>query len=431
MKILIVGSGGREHALAWAISKDPQATGIYAAPGNPGVANLGTCVPIDATDIQQLANFAYDEEIDLTIVGPEAPLGAGIVDVFQERNLRIFGPNKNAARIESSKSFAKDLCFRHRIPIPRWESFTDKNLAIKALDHMGPPWVVKADGLAAGKGTTVTNKKREAEDAIVWELRREPRRIVIEEFIDGWEASFTATVSGGHAQWLAPVFQDYKPIRDGDSGPNTGGMGVYSPIPSVTPRLVEKVKKTILDPTVDALKKEKAPYQGVLYINVIVKHGTEEPMVLEYNARFGDPEAQGIAPLVKRGLVQHMNAVAEDSSKAPSPECESSAAVVVVLASRGYPDSPVTGDPIRIGKLNKDNVTLFHAGTARNKAGDLVTAGGRVLNVTATGPDVQSARKSVYSVIESSVHFEGMQYRRDIGSGEIRRRKLAELQSWN
>lgn len=429
MKILIIGSGGREHALAWALSKDPETSQVYAAPGNPGIAELGTCVPINATDIAKLVNFASKEKIDLTVVGPEASLGAGIVDTFQQRRLPIFGPNKTAAKIESSKSFAKDLCSRHKIPIPRWESFTDAKLAIRALDQMGPPWVIKADGLAAGKGTTVTNERHEAEDAIRKELRREPGRIVMEEFIDGWEASFTATVSGGRAQWLAPVFQDYKPIREGDSGPNTGGMGVYSPIPTVTPGLVEKVKKTILDPTVAAMKKEKADFQGVLYINVIVKHGMEDPRVLEYNARFGDPEAQGIVPLVQGGFLNHLAAIAEDSTEAPTPELESSASVVVVLASRGYPDNSATGDPIKIDRFDNENVALFHAGTARDVKGKLVTAGGRVLNVAATGRDVQSARKIAYSVIQSSIQFPGMQYRRDIGSGEIRRRKLEQIQT--
>ena len=429
MKILIVGSGGREHALAWALSKDPETSGIYAAPGNPGIAELGKCVPINATDNSQLANFASKEKIDLTVVGPEASLGAGIVDTFQERKLAIFGPNKTAARIESSKSFAKDLCTRYKIPVPGWESFTDANPAIRALDHMGPPWVIKADGLAAGKGTTVTNDRHEAEEAIRRELRREPGRIVMEEFIDGWEASITATVSGGRPQWLAPVFQDYKPIREGDSGPNTGGMGVYSPVPTVTPGLIEKAKKTILDRTVVAMKKEKVDFQGVLYINIIVKHGTEEPRVLEYNARFGDPETQGIAPLVKSGFLNHLTAIAEDSTKTSTPKIESSASLVVVLASRGYPESPATGDPIKIDPFNSEKVALFHAGTARNMKQELVTAGGRVLNVASTGTDVQTARKTAYSVIESSIHFAGMQYRRDIGSGEIRRRKLEQIQT--
>jgi phosphoribosylamine--glycine ligase len=429
MRVLIVGSGGREHAIAWAISREPDATKIYAAPGNPGIGQIATCVPIDATSVQELASFASSEKIDLTIVGPEAPLGAGIVDEFQKKKLKIFGPDKRAARIETSKSFAKDLCSRYNIPSPHWETFTDASLAKKALDHQGPPWVIKADGLAAGKGTTVTNDRREAETAIQRELKREPGRIVMDEFIDGWEASLTATVSGGRAQWLTPVFQDYKPIYDGDTGPNTGGMGVYSPVPAVTPSLVEKVKRRILDPSISALVKEKVPFRGILYLNIIVKHGTEDPRLLEFNARFGDPEAQGIAPLVSRGLLAHMSAVAEDSIRPPLPECSSSASVVVVLASAGYPASPVTGAKITLGRIAQSNVVLFHAGTTKTPAGELVTAGGRVLDVAATGPDVQSAREDAYAAIGTSIHFQGMQYRRDIGSGEIRRRRLEQIQT--
>ncbi len=429
MKILIIGSGGREHALAWTLSRDPDTTKIYAAPGNPGIGEIGTCVPINTSNIQELASLALREHIDLTIVGPEAPLGVGIVDTFRKQKLPIFGPDKSAARIETSKSFAKDLCSRYNIPTPRWETFTDATVAKRALDRMGPPWVVKADGLASGKGTTVTSERREAEDAIQRELEREPRRIVIEEFIDGWEASFTATISGGRAQWLAPVFQDYKPIYDGDVGPNTGGMGVYAPVPMVTEDLVDKVRRKILDPSVDAMVKENVPFQGVLYLNIIVKHGTEDPRLLEFNARFGDPEAQGISALVKGGLLTHMREIAEDSKRPSPPDCVSSASVVVVLASKGYPSNPSTGDRITIRKLSQDNVVLFHAGTARTSTGELVTAGGRVLNIVATGPNVESARKHAYSTIGNSVQFPGMQYRRDIGSGQLRRRKLEQIQT--
>ncbi len=429
MKILIIGSGGREHALAWTLAKDPDATKIYAAPGNPGIEEIGTCVPISSTNVEELASFVAREHIDLTVVGPESPLGAGIVDTFRKQKLPIFGPDKSAARIETSKSFAKDLCSRYNVPTPRWETFTDAAVAKRALDRMGPPWVVKADGLASGKGTTVTSERREAEAAIHGELEREPRRIVIEEFIDGWEASFTATISGGRAQWLAPVFQDYKPIYDGDVGPNTGGMGVYAPVPMVTEALVDKVRKTILDPSIEAMVKESVPFQGVLYLNIIVKHGTEDPRLLEFNARFGDPEAQGIAPLVKRGLLTHMREIAEDSKRPPLPECASSASVVVVLASKGYPTNPSTGDRIMIRKVPQNNVLLFHAGTAIASTGELMTAGGRVLDIVATGPDVESARKAAYSTIGSSVQFPGMQYRHDIGSGQLRRRKLEQIQT--
>jgi phosphoribosylamine--glycine ligase len=352
-----------------------------------------------------------------------------MVDIFRKKKLRIFGPVKQAARIETSKSFAKDLCTRYGLPTPRWEMFADKAKAIKALDELGPPWVIKADGLAAGKGTTVTRDRREAETAIQRELEREPGRIVMEEFIDGWEASFTATISADRVQWLAPVFQDYKPAFDGDSGPNTGGMGVYTPVPSVTESLVEKVRNKILDPAAAALAKEGAPFQGVLYLNVIVKHGTEDPYVLEFNARFGDPEAQGIMPLVKGGLFAHLRAVASNSPKPPMPDFSHLASVVVVLASKGYPENPSTGDPITLRPLPNSNIVIFHAGTARNPNGQLVTSGGRVLNVAAMGPSVESARKDAYSVIGNTIQFAGMHYRSDIGSGRIRRRQLEPIKT--
>ena len=427
MKILIVGSGGREHALAWALSKDQNVNGIYAAPGNPGIGEIATCVPINSTNTDELSSFASKHTIDLTVVGPEAPLGAGIVDTFRKRNLAIFGPEKRAARIETSKSFAKDLCTRHQLPTPRWETFTDKSRAVKALDELGPPWVIKADGLAAGKGTTVTRDRGEAEAAIQRELERDPKRIVMEDFIDGWEASFTATVSANRVQWLAPVFQDYKPAFDGDSGPNTGGMGVFSPVPSVTQSLVEMVRRKILDPAAAAMAKEGAPFQGVLYLNVIVEHGTEDPYVLEFNARFGDPEAQGIMPLVKRGLFEHMSAVAVNSDAPPIPELSHSSSVVVVLASKGYPDHPSTGEPITLRPLAGNNVLVFHSGTSRTSDGKLVSSGGRVLSVAATGGSVESARMDAYSVIGKSVQFPGMHYRSDIGSGRIRRRQLETI----
>jgi phosphoribosylamine--glycine ligase len=429
MKILIVGGGGREHALAWTLSKDPSINEVYAAPGNPGIAEIATCVPIGSSNIDELAAFASKHTIDLTVVGPEAPLGAGIVDRFRRQNLPIFGADKRAARIETSKSFAKDLCSRYGLPTPRWETFTDKTRASRFLNEVGPPWVIKADGLAAGKGTTVTKDRREAETAIQRELARDPKRIVMEEFIDGWEASFTATISANRVQWLAPVFQDYKPAFDGDSGPNTGGMGVYTPVPSVTESLVEKVRNMILDPAAAALAKEGAPFQGVLYLNVIVKHGTEDPYVLEFNARFGDPEAQGIMPLVNHGLLAHLSSIAANSVKPPLPECSQSASVVVVLASKGYPENPSTGDPITLQPLSNSQVILFHAGTARDSNRQLVTSGGRVLNVAATGPSLESARRDAYSVIGKSIQFPGMHYRSDIGSGRIRHRQLEPIKT--
>ncbi len=429
MKVLVVGSGGREHALAWALNRDPEVRELYAAPGNPGIAEVATCVPINPTDIEQLASFATTRSIDMTVVGPEAPLALGIVDSFQKKGLRIFGPDRKAAQIETSKSFAKNLCSRFGIPTPHWETFTSAANATKALDHLVPPWVIKADGLASGKGTTVTSDREEAKAAIHRELEREPGRIVIEQFIDGWEASFMVTVSAGRTQWLAPILQDYKPAFDGDIGPNTGGMGVYTPVQRVTPSLVERVEKTILTPAVRGMEETMIPFHGLLYLNAIIPHGTEDPYVLEFNARFGDPETQGVAPLVKKGLSAHLRGIAENSSTPPVPECLDSACVVVVLASKGYPTNPSIGDGITIRPFSNPNVVVFYAGTARNPAGELVTAGGRVLNVVATGANVDSARKEAYSLIGSAVHFSGMHYRSDIGSPHPRRRRETLNQS--
>ncbi len=424
MKVLVVGGGGREHALVWALSKDPEVDELYAAPGNPGIAELASCVPITATDIEKLVSFAAEHRIDLTVVGPEAPLALGIVDSYRKHGLRIFGPDRRASQVETSKSFTKDLCSRTGVPTPQWKSFTNLSDAIQALDHIGPPWVVKADGLAAGKGTTVTQDRHEAEAAIRRELAREPCRVVIEEFVNGWESTFMTTVSAGRHHWLTPVFQDYKPALDGDTGPNTGGMGCFTPVPTVTPLLIEKVQSIILTRVVAGLEEQKIHFQGVLNLNAIVKHRTGDPYVLEFNARFGDPEWQGVAPLVMEGLFEHMYEVAENSDRPPFPECRDLACVVVVLASKGYPASQSLGDKITIRPFSNKDVVIFHAGTAKNTAGELVTAGGRVLNVVATGSDVESARREAYSVIRDSIGFEGMHYRSDIGAPWTRERNL-------
>lgn len=385
-------------------------------------------VPIKTNEIDKLASFATAQKIDLTVVGPEAPLNVGIVDHFQKQGLRIFGPNRKAAQVETSKTFAKELCFQHDIPTARWESFTEAEDAIPALDRLGPPWVVKADGLASGKGTTVTANREEAEDAVRRELQRESGKIVIEQFIDGWEASFLATVSAGHVQWLMPVFQDYKPAYDGDIGPNTGGMGAYTPVPNVTSTIVENVRERILYPFVKVLPEAQVNFQGVLYLNAIIPHGTQDPYVLEFNARFGDPEAQGILPLVKNGLARHLYDIAENSSEVTIPEMLDQTCVVAVIASKGYPTNPSIGDKIMIKPIMKNNVTIFHAGTGKNPNGELVTAGGRVLNVVATAANVESARNAVYNTIKESIFFNGMNYRSDIGLPQARRRKLERLE---
>ena len=424
MRVLVVGGGGREHGLALALSRDSEVNALYAAPGNPGIAQVAKCAPMSPTSIGELVSFAQKEKIDLTVVGPEAPLAAGIVDTFRENRLRIFGPSKSAARIETSKSFTKDLCSQYHIPSPRWDAFTNPVEAEKALDYFGPPWVVKADGLAAGKGTTVTSDRVGAKTAIERELAREPGRVLLEEYIEGWEATFMATVSAGKVQWVTPVFQDYKPAYDGDTGPNTGGMGCFTHVPTVTSSIMEKVEKKILGPTIDAMEESQVHYQGVLNLNAIVRTGTDDPYVLEFNARFGDPEGQGTMTLVENGLAKHLYEIAEDSESARTPRVRDSACVLVVLASKGYPTSQSLGDKITIHPTPKRNTTILHAGTANSPTHELVTSGGRVLNVVATGSNVESARRDAYSVIGPFVQFPGMQYRSDIGALKPRQRKL-------
>jgi phosphoribosylamine---glycine ligase len=424
VKVLVIGGGGREHALAWALSRDPKVDELYVAPGNPGIAEIAKCVPINATKLDDLASFAKRNKVDLTVVGPEQPLALGIVDVFQKQKLLIFGPDQKAAKIESSKSYAKGLCLKFHIPTPKWQAFSDAKQALEALDQFGPPWVVKADGLAAGKGTIVTRDRRDAEEAVKRELQHEGGRVVCEEFIDGWEATFMSTVSSGRVQWLTPAFQDYKPIYDGDLGPNTGGMGGYTPIPTVTRSLMEKVKDSILTPMIEAMERTGVHFQGVLNLNAIIEHGTEDPYVLEFNARFGDPECQGIMALVQDGLVEHLSLIASDANSSRVPQTSSSASVVVVLASKGYPSSQSFGDRITIRPYSLQNVRIMHAGTARNQTGELVTGGGRVLDILATGESVESARQDAYAIIGNAVYFDGMQYRRDIGTIATRRRPL-------
>ncbi len=427
MKALVVGSGGREHALAWALSHDPEIQEVYAAPGNPGIAENAKCIPINATEVEQLASYAADHQIDLTVVGPEVPLALGIVDHFSQKGLNIFGPTRAAAQIESSKTFAKELCTNSHVPTPRWQTFNDAPSALAKLDGFGPPWVVKADGLAAGKGTTVTHERRVAEDAIKREFRTGPSRVIIEEFIDGWEATFMASVSSGRIQWLMPAFQDYKPVYDNDVGPNTGGMGCYSPVPTVTTQLLENVKNSIVSPAIAGLEKLGIRYQGVLNVNAIISYETEEPLVLEFNARFGDPEGQGVMMLIESGLANHLRSVAEDKPRVEAPKCRTSSCVLVVLSSRGYPTTQSLGNRVTIRPFTDKNVTIFHAGTTRNSAGELVTGGGRVLNVASVANTLESAREEAYNIIRNTVHFDGMHYRSDVGAVEKRRQRTPQV----
>jgi phosphoribosylamine--glycine ligase len=424
MKVLVVGRGGREHALAWALARDPDVRRVFAAPGNPGMAEVATCVPLALDDFAGLAQLASDERIDLTVVGPEDPLAGGIVDVFRARGLRIFGPDKRAARIESSKSFAKQLFQQYNVPTPAWAAFDDVAQAVQALDRFGPPWVIKADGLTAGKGVAITADRAEAEAAIRRHLKRPPGRIVLEAFIDGWEATFMVTVAADKLCWHTPVFQDYKPAFEGDTGPNTGGMGVFTPVPTATERVKSRVRDEILQRTATALAACDSAFYGTLCLNGIVAYDTGDPYVLEFNSRFGDPEAQGLMPLVEGGLASHLSDIADQRVASGIPRVRECASVGVCVVTRGYPTDECYGDEITISRPPPEGVVLLHAGTTRRPGGSLVTAGGRVFNVVATSSTVRQARADVYDFLESGMHFSGMYYRRDIALEEARHRVL-------
>jgi phosphoribosylamine---glycine ligase len=427
LRVLIVGSGGREHALAFALARDGEVSAVYAAPGNPGITSHGDLVPIEANDIHGLADFARKNRIDLSVIGPEVPLSLGIVDAFQQLGLTVFGPSRAAARTEFSKAFTKSLCTQYGIPTARWGRFDRHEEAIKGLDQFEAPWVIKADGLAGGKGVTVSDDRAVAEKAIGWALSRPPGIIVIEEYIDGWEATIIATIAGDRVCWIAPIFQDSKRLSDDDRGPHTGGMGPFTPVPLATPSFIANSVELILKPFARALVEQGAPYFGVISPNVITKYGTDLPYLMECNARFGDPEMQCLAPFIHSGLAQHMQSIACRAQEIEPPSLnireDYSAAVAVVVASADYPERNSTGVPIRLRPPLIDRAFIFHAGTARNVDGTLVTSGGRILNVVGAGASLEAARAAAYKTIEECVDFEGMKYRRDIGMlGATRRR---------
>jgi phosphoribosylamine---glycine ligase len=416
MKVLVVGGGGREHALAWALSRSPSVDQVVAAPGNPGIGEVARCEPVEATDVDGLCALAEKEAVDLVVVGPEAPLVTGLVDALAERGLAAFGPTAAGARIEGSKAWAKELCLRHGIPTGRAEISDDVTQAVMLLDAFEPPYVVKADGLAGGKGVTVASTRPEAIGAIEASLVDRAfgpagDRVVIEEHLAGREVSVLALTDGDTVVDLEPA-QDFKRVGDRDTGPNTGGMGAYSPVPFVDGAGRAQIREDVLEPTVRALRSEGVDYRGVLYAGLMLTD--EGPKVLEFNARFGDPEAQAILPRLKADLGELLLACAEGRlDRAPvawTPE----ACVTVILASGGYPGEPRTGLPIegldRAGNLDKTMV--FHAGTAR-RDGTVVTAGGRVLGVSALGQDLAGARDRAYRAV-STVTFEGMHHRTDI-----------------
>ena len=416
MKVLVVGGGGREHALVWKIAQSPKVSQIFCAPGNAGIAKLAQCVPIGAEDIVALADFAQREKIDLTVVGPEVPLCAGIVDEFQRRGLRVFGPTKSAAEIEGSKVFCRQLLAKWRIPSPKFAAFDDPNEAKSYIRRQGAPIVVKADGLAAGKGSIVCATLDEALRAVdrimvEREFGDAGKRIVVEEFLTGREASVMVFTDGRTVKPMLPS-RDHKRLLDNDQGPNTGGMGAYCPVPDIDASLYDEIVETIMKPTIAALAAEGRPYKGVLYGGLMLTK--EGPKVLEFNCRFGDPETQAVLPLLDADLVDICEAVIDERLHEVDVRWKDGACICVVMASAGYPGAYEKGKVITgIEEAEgEEGVIVFHAGTAM-KDGQLVTSGGRVLGVTAIGRDFDEAVERVYKAV-SKIHFDGAHYRRDI-----------------
>jgi len=435
MRLLIVGGGGREHALLWKLAQSGDAEALYCAPGNAGTAALATNVPIAADDVTALRDFAQRERIGCTVVGPELPLVRGIVDAFEAAGLRCFGPVRRAAALEGSKAYAKDVMHRAGVPTAAHAAFDDAAAADRYVDELGAPLVVKADGLAAGKGVTVCATQAEAHAAIDASMRRRAfgaagSRVVIEEFLDGEEVSFMALTDGVALVPLASS-QDHKRLGDGDTGPNTGGMGAYSPSPLVTPALERAIMDDVMRPVIATLAADGIRYRGVLYAGLMVAGGRAK--VLEFNVRFGDPECQVVLPRLRSDLLALVLAVTDGTLAACTPEWDARASAGIVLAAAGYPGEPVKGTPIaglpdgRPGRAGGtgawDDGVIFHSGTARRGA-ETVTAGGRVLTVTALGAGIADAVAHAYGGV-ARVRFDGMQYRHDIGARAGARRDPA------
>ncbi len=422
MKILVVGSGGREHALAWKLALSKRIQIVMVAPGNGGTALDPRLKNIAITDPAALAEFAQKEQIALTVVGPEAPLAAGIVDLFRERGLKVFGPTKQAAQLESSKDFAKAFMERHGIPTAKYQTFSDAAAAHRYIDEQGAPIVIKADGLAAGKGVVVAMSLDEAHGAIDMMLSDNRfgdagARVVIEEFLDGEEASFIVMVDGKNILPLA-TSQDHKRLLDQDQGPNTGGMGAYSPAPIVTPELHARVMREIIQPTVQGMAKDGVPYTGFLYAGLMID-AQGNPKTLEFNCRMGDPETQPIMARLKTDLVTVMEHAVNGTLDTIELDWDRRTALGVVMAAGGYPDAPKKGDVITgIPAETADSMT-FHAGSVLEN-GELKTAGGRVLCVVGLGDSVKVAQKHAYDAVDQ-IRFDGMQFRRDIGWRALKR----------
>ncbi|CAN1494972.1 PurD Phosphoribosylamine-glycine ligase [Methylophilaceae bacterium] len=421
MKILVIGGGGREHALAWKVAQNKAVSRIFVAPGNAGTALNPDMVNVPISSVPDLLKFAQDEGIYLTIVGPEAPLAAGVVDAFKAANLKIFGPTKLAAQLEGSKDFAKAFMLRHGIPTAAYATFTDAKLAHDYVNQQGAPIVIKADGLAAGKGVVVAMTASEAHDAIDAmlsdnKLGSAGARVVIEEFLTGEEASFIVMVDGKNILPLA-TSQDHKRLQDGDQGPNTGGMGAYSPAPVVTPQIHAKVMREIIRPTVDGMAQEGHPYTGFLYAGLMISPDGNVK-TLEFNCRMGDPETQPIMLRMKSDLVALAEHAVNGTLDQAEVDWDRRTALGVVMASANYPDTPKLGDEITGLPSDLNDAHVFHAGTAL-QGEQVVTSGGRVLCVTALGETVKFAQQQAYQIVDG-IQFKGAQYRTDIGYRAIK-----------
>jgi phosphoribosylamine--glycine ligase len=422
MKLLVIGSGGREHALAWRLAKSPRIQKVFVAPGNAGTAHEDGLTNVPLSAIPDLVAFAKNEHIALTVVGPEAPLAAGVVDAFRAAGLKIFGPTQAAAQLEASKDFAKQFLVRHNIPTSRYQTFSDASQAHAYVEAEGAPIVIKADGLAAGKGVVVAMTLDEAHAAIDMMLVGNKMgdaggRVVIEEFMEGEEASFIIMADGRHALTMA-TSQDHKRLLDGDQGPNTGGMGAYSPAPVVTPQVHARVMHQIIHPTLAGMMAEGVHYTGFLYAGLMID-AAGNPRVVEFNCRMGDPETQPIMMRLKSDLVDLVEAAVDGKLDQVEADWDRRVALGVVLAAHNYPETPRKGNVIAGLPRNLEDAYVFHAGTAEQN-GQVVTAGGRVLCVTALGDNVKMAQKRAYEIVDN-IEFDGMQYRRDIGHRAVKR----------
>ena len=415
MKILVVGGGGREHTLVWKLNQSPIAEKIFCAPGNPGIADLAECVPLKVNQLEELANFAESQQIGLTVVGPEEPLVLGIVDEFKRRGLKVYGPDRQSALLEGSKAHAKAVMERHGIPTAKFQEFTNFGEALGNIREKGAPLVIKADGLAAGKGVTVADTLEEAEAALDDSLRQSVfgeagQKVVVEEFLQGEEMTVLAFVDGETVLPLVPS-QDHKPIFDGDRGPNTGGMGAYSPVPHLEQWLPE-IHRQILKPLANGLVAEGHPFRGLLYTGLMLDESG--PKVVEFNVRFGDPEAQVVLPLLENDLLEILLASCDGRLAEMELKWKAQASVCVIAAAPGYPGPPTKGLAIELPENSEIGTQIFQAGT-RLQEETLVTSGGRVLGVTAQAEDIEQARNRAYKLMKE-IKFKGKQYRTDIGA---------------